>query len=60
MVGGTDYTLDNGKVVIVTYKHPTTGHEVRFVLNFNIYTVNVNIGGEVITLDKYAYERIEG
>ncbi len=56
----TDYTLDNGKVVIVTYKHPTTGDEVRFILNFNIYTVNVNIDGEIITLDKYEYEPIKG
>ena len=49
----TNYTLDNGKVVIVTYQK---GNEtVRFLLNFNIYTVNVRIDGKVVSLGKYEY-----
>ncbi len=52
----TEYTLDNGKVVIVTYQKGNS--TVRFVLNYNIYTVNVNIDGEIITLGKYEYKRL--
>ncbi len=54
----TDYTLDNGKVAIVTYQKGDS--VVRFVLNYNIYTVNVRLDGEVYTLDKYSYVKIEG
>jgi hypothetical protein len=54
----TNYTLDNNKVVVVTYSN---GEDtVRFVLNYNIYTVDVRIDGVVYTLDKYAYARIDG
>lgn len=54
----TEYTLDNDKVVIVTYQR---GDDVvRFILNYNIYTVNVRLDGVVYTLDKYDYVRIEG
>ncbi|MBQ8689597.1 MAG: hypothetical protein IJ515_04460 [Clostridia bacterium] len=52
----TDYTLDNGKVVIVTYKKGN--EEVRFLLNFNIYTVNVNVDGKIVTLNKYQYQNL--
>ena len=53
----TNYTLDNNKVVVVTYSN---GEDtVRFVLNYNIYTVDVRIDGVVYTLDKYAYARID-
>ena len=54
----TDYTLDNGKVAIVTYQKGDS--VVRFILNYNIYTVNVRLDGEVYTLDKYSYVKIEG
>ncbi len=54
----TKYTLDNNKVVMVTYEK--NGDVVRFVLNYNIYSVNVRIDGEVYTLDKYEYVKIEG
>ncbi|MBQ4071984.1 MAG: hypothetical protein IJD51_06215 [Clostridia bacterium] len=54
----TSYTLDNNKVVIVTYKN---GDDVvRFILNYNIYTVNVRLDGAVYTLDKYEYVRLDG
>lgn len=52
----TDYTLDNGKVAIVTYQKGDS--IVRFILNYNIYTVNVRLDGEVYTLDKYAYVKV--
>ena len=52
----TDYTLDNGKVVVVTYKKGDS--TVKFVLNYNIYSVNVRLGDTVYTLDKYGYVKI--
>lgn len=54
----TQYTLDNNKVVMVTYQNED--ETVRFILNYNIYTVNVRIDGELYTLDKYEYVKIEG
>ena len=54
----TDYTLDNGKVAIVTYQKGDS--VVRFILNYNIYTVNVRLDGQVYTLDKYSYVKIAG
>ena len=54
----TVYTLDNNKVVIVTYSNGE--NTVRFILNYNIYTVDVRIDGELYTLDKYEYVRIDG
>ena len=52
----TDYTLDNGNVVIVTYRNGNK--TVRFVLNYNIYSVKVILDGQEITVDSYGYERI--
>ena len=52
----TEYTLDNGKVAIVTYQKGDS--VVRFILNYNIYTVNVRIDGQVYTLGKYEYKKI--
>ena len=53
----TVYTATNNNVVMVTYKHPTTGHEVSFLLNFNIYAVNVRLAdGSIVTLDRYEYK----
>ena len=54
----TEFTLDTGKVVIVTYKN-ADGDTVRFVLNFNIYSVDVNIDGQKFSLGKYEYKRLE-
>lgn len=53
----TVYTATNNNVVMVTYRHPTTGHEVSFLLNFNIYAVNVRLAdGSIITLGRYEYK----
>ncbi len=55
----TQYTLDNYNVVMVTYRDPKSGHEVKFVLNFNIYSVIVNIEGEdAFVLGKYEFETL--
>ncbi len=55
----TQYTLDNYNVVMVTYRDPKNGHEVKFVLNFNIYSVIVNIEGEdAFVLGKYEFKTL--
>ena len=55
----TDYTADNDRVVIVTYRHATTGDVVRFILNYNVYTVRVTLeDGQTKDLGKYGYEKI--
>ena len=53
----TDFTSDVGNIVLVTYKN---GDDVvQFILNYNIYTVKVDLGnGNVYELDKYKYVRI--
>lgn len=54
----TDYTIDNGNVVLVTYKSGDS--VVRFVLNYNNFSVTVRLNGvsEPIVLDAYDFERI--
>jgi hypothetical protein len=54
----TKYTSDNGNVVMVTYKK---GNDVvRFLLNYNIYPVNVRLDDNtVVTLDSYDYEPLD-
>ncbi len=52
----TSNTAVNNNVVMVTYSNGA--ESVSFVLNFNIYAVSVNIGGEIITLDRYEYAKI--
>ncbi len=55
----TDYTSDINNIVLVTYSNGTD--TVRFILNYNIYSVTVNLGdGEIYTLDKYGCVRIDG
>ncbi len=57
----TDYTLDNDRVVVVTYGNAKTGETRTFVLNYNVYGVIVKLDSNtVITLDKYGYQKIEG
>lgn len=55
----TDNTVDNGTVVMVTYSNGTD--TVRFVLNFNIFTVSLRLsyGEEPITLTKYGFVRLD-
>lgn len=53
----TEYTVNNYNVVMVTYQKGD--HSVSFILNYNIYSVIVNLGdGRTIVLDKYDYEPI--
>lgn len=52
----TDYTSDRGNIVLVTY---TKGDKkVQFLLNYNIYTVEVKLGDKTYTLGKYEYAPI--
>ena len=62
----TQSTVDNGTVVLVTYSKTTvvdgveTTSTTKFLLNFNIFNVNVRLeNGEVVTLEKYSYYKIE-
>lgn len=55
----TDNTVMNNNVVSVTYtsiSDPTK--QVTFLLNFNVYAVNVMVDGEIIALDRYEYAKI--
>ena len=61
----TDYTADNDRVAVVTYENAATGHRVSFILNYNVYTVEVRhselgsfIGEDAIP--KYGFKKIEG
>ncbi len=54
----TDYTLDDNKVVMVTYQKGDS--IVRFILNYNIYTVKVNLGeGKIYELGKNEFVKID-
>jgi len=53
----TEYTIDNGNVTMVTYKKGD--HEVKFILNYNNYSVNVRIDADTVyTIAKCDYVRI--
>ena len=54
----TDFTVDNNLVTMVTYKDRVTGDTVRFLINYNIYSVRVNLDGTIYELDKYDFEPI--
>ncbi len=55
----TEFTVDNNLVTMVTYEDPKTGHRVAFLINYNIYSVRVNLGnGQEYTLPKYGFEPI--
>ncbi len=49
----TKYTIDDGSVVLVTYEG---GH--AFILNYNVYDVDVVINGTRYTIEKYGYQPI--
>ena len=49
----TNYTVDNGNVVMVTYTKGT--EKVNFILNYNSYAVTVRLNGEVLEVGSYAY-----
>ena len=50
----TNYTVDNGNVVMVTYKKGS--HTVNFILNYNSYAVTVRMNGELVKIGSYSYE----
>ena len=52
----TDYTSDRGNIVLVTYEKD--GEKVQFLLNYNIYTVEVKLGGKTYKLGKYEYTTV--
>ena len=56
----TRYTVDNNLVVLVTYRN-AEGDTVRFILNYNIYSVTVRLDAESepITLAKNGYIRLD-
>ncbi len=55
----TDYTIDNGNVIMVTYKKGDS--TVKFVLNYNNYQVTVRLSEtESYTIDAYGFQKIEG
>ena len=53
----TAYTISDGSVVLVTYSNGTD--TVRFLLNFSIFTVNVRYNGQIYTLGKYDFVRLD-
>ncbi len=53
----TDFTSDRD-IVLVTYQN-SDGDTVQFLLNYNIYSIEVNLdGSKTITLPKYGYKKI--
>ena len=54
----TDYTVDNDLIVMVTYKN-SEGKTRTFILNYNIYAVEINLPGadEPIIIEKYGFHR---
>ncbi len=55
----TEYTCDNGNIVLVTYENETTHDVVKFILNYNIFSVVVKLDDEIYKLGKYSYVRID-
>ena len=54
----TDYTCDNGNVVMVTYKNGD--HKVKFVINYNNYPVVVKLDNDhIYEISKYDFVRFE-
>ena len=55
----TDYTVDNDLIVMVTYEN-NDGKRVSFILNYNLYNVEVDLGdgSGSYTVDKYGFVRI--
>ena len=57
----SDYTVDNGNVVTVTYKDTSSadGKEVVFLINYNNYDVEVKINGVLYKISRMNYVRID-
>ena len=54
----TVYTLKDERLVLVTYEK-LDGTEVKFILNYNIFTVKVILDGQTYVLDSYDWVRID-
>ena len=56
----SDYTTDNGNVIMVTYKDTSSasGDEVVFLINYNNYDVEVKLNGVVHKISRMNYVRI--
>ena len=52
----TDFSLDDGSIVMVTYSNGTDS--VRFILNYNIFSVTVRLNGQEYEIPKYGYVKI--
>ena len=56
----TDYTVNNDLVTIVTYRDAKTGDEVKFIINYNIYAVEVRFDANTsYSVGKLGYVRID-
>ena len=53
----TDYTLDDERLVLVTYLK-ADGTEVRIIVNYNLFGVKVRIDGVVYEVDSYDFLRL--
>ena len=53
----TEYTLDDERLVIVTYQKTDKSY-VNFVLNYNIFDVEVKLNGVTYTIKSYDYVTI--
>ncbi len=53
----TSYTIGDGAIVLVTYSNGTD--TVRFLLNYSIFKVKVELGDRTYTLDKYDFVRLD-
>ena len=49
-------TIDDHSVVLVTYSNGTD--TVRFLLNYNRFSVDVRIGDRMYNLSQYGYQRL--
>ena len=54
----TDYTVDNDLIVMVVYQN-AQGKTRTFILNYNIYAVEVTLNGQTYTIGKYDLARID-
>ena len=56
----TDYTLDTDNVVMVTYREIAGDKEVTFILNYNLFEVDVRIDANTVkTIGSYGYYIVE-
>jgi hypothetical protein len=53
----TDYTVANDLIVMVTYEHQD-GRRTSFILNYNLYSVEVTLDGVVYSIPKYGFVKI--